>query len=104
MRFLSSNDDGDTGDALARVQLTRFACGSLAIGFSSHHRVADGHATANFLIAWGLACRGISFPSPFRDQSVVAVPRDPPEIRFDHRNTEYYFNADNDGDSFPKDD
>ncbi|KAG6486017.1 agmatine hydroxycinnamoyltransferase 1-like [Zingiber officinale] len=103
-RFLPSTDGGDAGDAVAQVQLTRFACGSLAVGFSWHHRVADGHGAGNFLVAWGLACRGIPFPPPFRDRSAVAVRREPLEIRFDHRNTEYYFNADDDGYNSPVDD
>lgn len=103
-RFLPCTDGGDSGDAVAQVQVTRFACGSLAVGFSWHHRVADGHAAGNFLLAWGLACRGIPFPPPFRDRSAVAVPREPAEIQFDHRNTEYYFNTDNDDYNFPIDD
>ncbi|XP_074569463.1 agmatine hydroxycinnamoyltransferase 1-like [Curcuma longa] len=103
-RFLPSTDGGDAGDAVAQVQLTRFACGSLAVGFSWHHRVADGHAAGNFLFAWGLACRGIPLQPPFRDRSAVAVVREPLEIRFDHRNTEYYFDADDDGYNFPIDD
>ncbi|XP_074569460.1 agmatine hydroxycinnamoyltransferase 1-like [Curcuma longa] len=103
-RFLPSTDGGDAGDAVAQVQLTRFACGSLAVGFSWHHRVADGHAAGNFLVAWGIACRGMPLRPPFRDRSAVAVLREPLEIRFDHRNTEYYLNADDDGYNFPIDD
>nr|CAB3454106.1 unnamed protein product [Digitaria exilis] len=33
------------------LQLTRFRCGSLAVGFTSNHVAADGHATSNFLVA-----------------------------------------------------
>lgn len=38
------------------LQLTRFRCGSLAIGFTSNHVAADGHATSNFLVACRLPC------------------------------------------------
>uniref|UniRef100_A0A0D3H9K1 Uncharacterized protein n=1 Tax=Oryza barthii TaxID=65489 RepID=A0A0D3H9K1_9ORYZ len=46
------------------LQLTRFRCGSLAVGFTSNHVVADGHATSNFLVAWGRATRGLPMGAP----------------------------------------
>ncbi|KAF0910704.1 hypothetical protein E2562_004696 [Oryza meyeriana var. granulata] len=46
------------------LQLTRFRCGSLAVGFTSNHVVADGHATSNFLVAWGRATRGLPMGLP----------------------------------------
>ncbi|KAM0911574.1 hypothetical protein ACQ4PT_013374 [Festuca glaucescens] len=46
------------------LQLTRFRCGSLAVGFTSNHVVADGHATSNFLVAWGRATRGLAMGAP----------------------------------------
>ncbi|KAF8751950.1 hypothetical protein HU200_012027 [Digitaria exilis] len=45
-------------EELMLVQLTRFACGGLAVGITAHHLVSDGRATANFLVAWSQATRG----------------------------------------------
>lgn len=76
-------------EELAQVQLTRFSCGSLVVGFTSQHMVADGLATSNFLVAWGRAARGLSVqPLPFRDPALF-LPRNPPRIQFDHRSLEY---------------
>ncbi|XP_051143519.1 agmatine coumaroyltransferase-2-like [Andrographis paniculata] len=74
---------------LVQVQLTRFACGSLVVGFTSHHLVADGHATSDFLVAWGRACRGLEIvPRPFCDRAVFS-PRDPPVFEYEHRGVEF---------------
>ncbi|KAF0924075.1 hypothetical protein E2562_008402 [Oryza meyeriana var. granulata] len=79
------------GDELVRVQLTRFSCGSLVIGFTSHHRVADGQAAGNFLVAWGLASRRLPVaPLPVCDRATRFPPREPPLVQFPHRETEYY--------------
>ncbi|KAK4763016.1 hypothetical protein SAY86_008784 [Trapa natans] len=77
-------------DELVQVQATRFACGSVVIGFTAHHSVADGQATSNFLVAWGRACRGLDIgPLPIRDRSSFFIPRDPAVVEFDHFTTEY---------------
>ncbi|KAA8544173.1 hypothetical protein F0562_022191 [Nyssa sinensis] len=74
---------------LVQVQLTRFTCGSLVVGFTAHHHVADGHSTSNFLVAWGQACRGLDInPLPFHDRTIFS-PRDPPRFEFEHRGIEY---------------
>ncbi|CAN6439326.1 unnamed protein product [Victoria cruziana] len=79
----------DAPDVLAQVQLTRFACGSLVVGFTLHHMVADGHATAGFIVAWGRATRGLPIdPLPLHDRSIF-VSRDPPRYDFQHRGVEY---------------
>nr|DAD48722.1 TPA_asm: hypothetical protein HUJ06_018659 [Nelumbo nucifera] len=76
-------------EALVQVQLTRFTCGSLALGFTAHHLVADGHSASNFLVAWGQACRGLEIsPRPMHNRAIF-VPRDPPLIQFEHRGVEY---------------
>lgn len=73
------------------MQLTRFACGSLVIGFTSHHRVAYGQAAGNFLVAWGLASRRLPVaPLPVCDRATRFPPRHPPLVQFPHRDTEYY--------------
>ncbi|KAF8759373.1 hypothetical protein HU200_010416 [Digitaria exilis] len=82
--------DGEIAE-LVQVQLTRFACGSLAVGFTANHAVADGHATSDFLVAWGRAARGlpIGHSPPFHHPEVFP-PRDPPRVEFEHRGVEYY--------------
>lgn len=75
------------------LQLTRFRCGSLAVGFSRNHAVADGRATSNFLVAWGRATRGLTMGLPpmynhldlFKPRTSHCI-----EFEFDHRNREYY--------------
>ncbi|CAK9157035.1 unnamed protein product [Ilex paraguariensis] len=42
---------------LVQVQFTRFTCGSLVLGFTTHHRVADGHFISNFLFLAKLKAR-----------------------------------------------
>ncbi|KAG8057621.1 hypothetical protein GUJ93_ZPchr0002g23849 [Zizania palustris] len=73
------------------LQLTRFRCGSLAVGFTSNHVVADGHATSNFLVAWGRATRGLPMGlPPVHHHADVFKPRSSPRVEYDHRNREYY--------------
>ncbi|CAN6482662.1 unnamed protein product [Victoria cruziana] len=79
----------DAPDVLAQVQLTRFACGSLVVAFTSHHMVADGFATSGFMVAWGRAARGLSMePLPLHDRSIF-VPRVPPRFYSRHHGVEY---------------
>ncbi|XP_051184204.1 putrescine hydroxycinnamoyltransferase 3-like [Lolium perenne] len=73
------------------LQLTRFRCGSLAVGFTSNHVVADGHATSNFLVAWGRATRGLPMGAPpVHHHKDLFKPRSSPRVEHDHRNREYY--------------
>ncbi|XBI24186.1 hypothetical protein VPH35_049310 [Triticum aestivum] len=81
------------------VQLTRFRCGSLAVGFARNHAVADGRATSNFLVAWGRATRGLTMglPPMYKYNHLdLFQPRltshciNELELEFDHRNREYY--------------
>lgn len=74
---------------LVQVQLTTFICGSLVVGFTANHLVADGHSTSNFLVAWGQACRGLEInPLPLHDRTIFS-PRDPPMFEFEHKGFEY---------------
>ncbi|CAL1387903.1 unnamed protein product [Linum trigynum] len=76
-------------EELVQVQLTRFGCGSLVVGFTAHHLVADGRSTSEFLVAWGRASRGLDVGrSPFRDRTIFA-PRKPPVVEYEHRGVEY---------------
>ncbi|XP_037438190.1 putrescine hydroxycinnamoyltransferase 3-like [Triticum dicoccoides] len=74
------------------LQLTRFRCGSLAVGFTSKHVVADGHATSNFLVAWGRATRGLPMGvPPVHHQKDLFKPRSSPaRPEHDHRSREYH--------------
>ncbi|KAI7984217.1 Agmatine coumaroyltransferase-2 [Camellia lanceoleosa] len=74
---------------LLQVQLTRFTCGSMVVGFTSHHVVADGHSMSNFLVAWGQACRGLEIsPIPSHDRAIF-LPRDPSSFEFEHEGIEF---------------
>ncbi|CAL1387901.1 unnamed protein product [Linum trigynum] len=76
-------------EELVQVQLTRFGCGSLVVGFISHHLVADGRSTSKFLVTWGRATRGLDVgPLPFRDRAIFS-PREPPVVEHHHRGAEY---------------
>ncbi|EMS65979.1 Agmatine coumaroyltransferase-1 [Triticum urartu] len=80
------------GAALLQIQLNRYKCGGLAIGFSSHHQATDGYSVSSFLSTWASAVRqGPNFtaPSPFLDRGATAVPRAVPTPVFDHRSTEF---------------
>uniref|UniRef100_A0ACD5V2I3 Uncharacterized protein n=1 Tax=Avena sativa TaxID=4498 RepID=A0ACD5V2I3_AVESA len=75
---------------LLLAQVTRFRCGSVVIGVSMHHRVADGHAIWTFLFAWSQATRGAAIcPVPVHDRTSLFAPRDPPRVEFDHRGNEF---------------
>ncbi|CAM0879056.1 unnamed protein product [Alopecurus aequalis] len=77
-------------DELLLAQVTRFRCGSIIIGVSMHHKVADGHAIWTFLFAWGQAIRGAAIsPVPVHDRTSLFAPRNPPRIEFDHRGNEF---------------
>ncbi|XP_062182965.1 agmatine coumaroyltransferase-2-like [Phragmites australis] len=87
---LSLHPDGTGAEELMLVQVTRFACGSVAVGHTMHHIVADGRAASNFLLAWGQAARRASFdPVPVHDRASLFVPRCPPRVEFDHRGVEF---------------
>jgi hypothetical protein len=77
-------------EELMLVQLTRFACGGLAVGFTAHHLVSDGRATSNFFVAWSQATRGAAVdPAPVHDRAAFFRPRDLPRVEFEHRGVEF---------------
>ncbi|KDP34344.1 hypothetical protein JCGZ_11227 [Jatropha curcas] len=76
-------------EELLQIQLTRFNCGSLIIGYTSHHKITDAQSGCNFLVAWGKATRGLDIdPLPILDGTFF-VPRNPPIIEFEHRGFEF---------------
>ncbi|XP_031504471.1 putrescine hydroxycinnamoyltransferase-like [Nymphaea colorata] len=87
--YLQLHPPLEGAEELAQVQLTRFSCGSLVLGLTTHHVVADGFSISNFLVSWGKATRSLPIrPLPFRDRSIF-LPRNPPKFQFDHCGWEY---------------
>lgn len=87
---------------LIQVQVTRFACGSVVVGFTGHHMIADGHAASNFFVTWGQACRGVEInPLPLNDRTIFR-PRDPPLIEYNHVGAEYMSKLMNNDDDISK--
>ncbi|KAI3947598.1 hypothetical protein MKW92_027180 [Papaver armeniacum] len=78
-------------EELCQVQLNRYACGGLVLGFTSHHRVADGHSIlGSFFVSWSKMVRGLDIEVlPFHDRLAVSRPRNPPRVEFDHGSTEF---------------
>ncbi|XP_073008476.1 tryptamine hydroxycinnamoyltransferase 1-like [Typha latifolia] len=72
------------GAQLFQVQFNRFKCGGLIIGFSVHHRVADGHSMGAFLTAWAKAVRGAPIDRPPVYDLSWLKPRRPPRCEFQH--------------------
>uniref|UniRef100_K4A2X4 Agmatine coumaroyltransferase-2 n=2 Tax=Setaria italica TaxID=4555 RepID=K4A2X4_SETIT len=88
VRSLHPSEDG--AEEVMLIQLTRFACGGLAVGFTAHHLVSDGRATNNFFLAWSQATRGVPVdPVPVHDRASFFKPRDPPRVEFDHSGVEF---------------
>ncbi|KAL6880630.1 hypothetical protein ACP4OV_012195 [Aristida adscensionis] len=62
------------------------------VGTTLQHLVADGHSMSSFYTAWAAAMRTgfATLPPPlFTDRAAIFVPRRPPAVAFDHRNTEF---------------
>lgn len=77
-------------EELLQVQVTRFTCGSILVGVTAHHYVADGKGSSHFLVAWGQASRGLDIhPLPLRRDQFMFKPRDPPVIEYEHRGVEF---------------
>ncbi|CAN6248919.1 unnamed protein product [Urochloa humidicola] len=80
----------DEENELLMVQVTRFACGSLAVGHTMSHVVGDGQAACSFLLAWGQATRGVPIdPVPAHDRASLFLPRVPTRVEFDHSGVEF---------------
>jgi len=87
---LALHPSGDDAVELMLIQVTRFACGSLVVGFTTQHIVADGRATSNFFLAWSQATRGAALdPVPVHDRESFLRSRDPPLVEFEHRGVEF---------------
>ncbi|TVU24303.1 hypothetical protein EJB05_26731, partial [Eragrostis curvula] len=82
---------GDGTKELMLVQVTRFTCGSFAVGTTAHHQVADGLGRCSFMITWAKATRGAGAidPVPMYDRASIFAPRNPPRIEFEHRGVKF---------------
>ncbi|KAL6890127.1 hypothetical protein ACP4OV_008890 [Aristida adscensionis] len=81
---------GGGAEELMLVQVTTFACGSVAVGHTMHHAVGDGRAACNCLLAWGQATRGAAVvPVPVHDRVSLFALRRPPRVEFEHRGVEF---------------
>ncbi|RZC64676.1 hypothetical protein C5167_008367 [Papaver somniferum] len=73
---------------LCQIQLNRYACGGLVLGFTVHHRVADGLSIfCSFFVSWSRMVRGLDIP--YHDRFTVSQPRNPPRVEFDHGSIEF---------------
>nr|O24645.1 RecName: Full=Anthranilate N-benzoyltransferase protein 1; AltName: Full=Anthranilate N-hydroxycinnamoyl/benzoyltransferase 1 [Dianthus caryophyllus]CAB06427.1 anthranilate N-hydroxycinnamoyl/benzoyltransferase [Dianthus caryophyllus]CAB06429.1 anthranilate N-hydroxycinnamoyl/benzoyltransferase [Dianthus caryophyllus] len=70
---------------LLMVQLTRFRCGGVSIGFAQHHHVCDGMAHFEFNNSWARIAKGL-LPAlePVHDRYLHLRPRNPPQIKYSH--------------------
>jgi len=70
---------------LLMVQLTRFKCGGVTLGFAGHHHVADGLGHVHFINEWARLARGLDLElMPFHERAPHLAPRDPPQVKFQH--------------------
>lgn len=82
--------DLDSGRELAyplALQLTRFACGGLALGMCVHHALCDGAGATKFLSAVARFARGEDqagfLPEPIWDRARLLGPRSPACVEVD---------------------
>jgi hypothetical protein len=62
----------------------------LVVGHTMHHAVGDGFGICHCLLAWGQATRDVAIdPVPVHDRRSFFVPRDPPQVTFEHRGTDF---------------
>ncbi|XP_021735737.1 anthranilate N-benzoyltransferase protein 1-like [Chenopodium quinoa] len=70
---------------LLLVQLTRFKCSSVCLGYAPHHHVADGSSNFHFLNSWARLARGLDLNVyPVHDRATYLAPRNPPQVMFRH--------------------
>nr|CAD1842184.1 unnamed protein product [Ananas comosus var. bracteatus] len=67
------------------IQVTRFKCGGLSIGFVTNHSIMDGRSAAEMFENLAAICRGegMKYKNLNNDRSCIRA-RDPPRIMFDH--------------------
>ncbi|KAJ4823274.1 hypothetical protein Tsubulata_028450 [Turnera subulata] len=76
-------------EELLQLQFTKFKCGSMTIGVTTHHFLGDGGIVSQFLVAWGKASRGVDMgPPPFHDRTIFDN-QEKPSIIYDHVGVEF---------------
>lgn len=59
---------------LLSIQITRFMCGSFALGVAHSHVLADGHSLWHFMTSWAECARGDAISvSPLHTRSLLSV-------------------------------
>ncbi|CAA0836062.1 Shikimate O-hydroxycinnamoyltransferase [Striga hermonthica] len=71
------------------VQVTRFKCGGVCLGFAYEHNLSDGYSAIHFINTWSDLARGlpISMP-PFLDRTVLRA-RNPPNPTYRHTELQF---------------
>ncbi|KNA22353.1 hypothetical protein SOVF_034810, partial [Spinacia oleracea] len=70
---------------LVMLQVTRFKCGEVCLGFAAHHHLVDGMSISFFFSSWARLARGLQLQAqPFVDRIDYLAPRNPPEVNFQH--------------------
>ncbi|XP_021735091.1 anthranilate N-benzoyltransferase protein 3-like [Chenopodium quinoa] len=70
---------------LLLVQLTRFKCGSLCLGFAQHNHVADGASHLHFNNSWARLAKGLDLSVyPVHDGTTYLAPCNPTQVKFRH--------------------
>ncbi|KAL1918877.1 uncharacterized protein VTP21DRAFT_2899 [Calcarisporiella thermophila] len=78
-----------TSPILFAARLTRYPCGSVALGISMHHSIADFSSLSYFVNTWGRIARGAEFEKMAWDRSSIANKEnlkffdDPPDLTLD---------------------
>ncbi|KNA16162.1 hypothetical protein SOVF_091600 [Spinacia oleracea] len=67
------------------VQLTRFECGGVCLGFAHHHHFSDGASFFHFVNEWARLAKGLDVAIyPVHDRATYLAPRHPPQVNFRH--------------------
>eukprot|EP00257_Ricinus_communis_P017486 XP_015575929.1 omega-hydroxypalmitate O-feruloyl transferase-like [Ricinus communis] len=94
--FLHDNDKEKMelkNKPLLHIQLTQFACGSLAVGIRYNHAIMDGTAFSEFKTNWAAFSRGDGLVIEPKPDRTIFRGRDPPIIN--HLHQEYSTSCNN---------
>lgn len=77
--------EGVSSFPLLLVQLTRFDCGGVCLGFAQHHHVGDGPSHMHFINSWARLAKGLDLSvQPIHERASYLAPRHPPQVKFQH--------------------
>ena len=70
---------------LLLVQVTKFSCGGISLGWGPSHIMTDGLSASHFISEWAKIARGEQpNSSPFLDRSILLAPEHLSAPVFDH--------------------